>query len=623
MSQQTSATTVSKPNRTAPERIETADEGRLRDLLSALDLSNACVRDLDGTICFWCRGNEQLYGWNRSEAVGRITHELLQTRFPIPLPEIEEELLGRGSWKGELRHTSKFGKEVLVASHWVLRTDRDGNPRSVIEVNNDITAWREGREAAQYLAAIVESSEDAILAKNLAGIITSWNSGAERMFGYSAEEMIGSSITKLIPPEFASEERTIQERLRRRERIPNYETVRITKSGKRITISNSISPICGEDGEIIGGSAIARDVSRSKELEAAVFESESRQRLAMEAGELGLWSYDVASRRSHWSPQCKLILGYAPDAPMPKLREVLQLVHPNDASRVQHTFYAGLRKGSPFDMEFRIQDQTGNTRWLQMKGRPLTNQADGVIQVHGTVLDFTNRKRTEEALRRSNGQLQQFAYAAAHDLQEPLRNIALALQLAQYQSQGQLDDNSRELLSSAAQNAQRMKDMVRALLAYAGALHEDETEWPKTSCAEVLADVMATLAFTIRESFAQITSDELPDVKMDRTHLAQVFQNLIGNALKYRGAEPPRIHIGVKKAPRSCELSVSDNGIGIEAEYQERVFGVFKRLRKTDASGTGLGLALCKRIVEHYGGEIRVESDGRRGSTFFFTAPLA
>jgi signal transduction histidine kinase len=266
----------------------------------------------------------------------------------------------------------------------------------------------------------------------------------------------------------------------------------------------------------------------------------------------------------------------------------------------------------------------GNVTCLERPMRPETVVAAVRTALSVRMRQYESRSR-EETLIRLNGDLEQFAYAAAHDLQEPLRNVSLSVEMAKAQMQGKLDSDTEALLNSAMQNARQMAAMVRDLLAYSRVLHDDEESWPITNCCEVLAATAENLAVEIRASSAQITHDELSLVKMDRTHLLQIFQNLIGNALKYRGlVEPPQIHIGSAARKKFWELSVRDNGIGIKPEFHQRVFGIFKRLREKEVDGTGIGLALCKRIVEHYGGEIWIESSaGKQGATFVFTVPAA
>jgi signal transduction histidine kinase len=187
----------------------------------------------------------------------------------------------------------------------------------------------------------------------------------------------------------------------------------------------------------------------------------------------------------------------------------------------------------------------------------------------------------------------------------------------------QLDDETEALLETAVQSAHQMESMVRDLLAYCKILHEEDEQCEVVESSEVLELALQNLATAIAEASGKITHDELPRVRMAKPHLLQVFQNLIGNALKHRAAEPPEIHIGVQSRGKYCEFSVVDNGLGIEPQFQERVFDVFKRLRKKDTPGTGVGLALCKRIIERYGGAIWIRSDGKKGTAFFFTVPAA
>jgi PAS domain S-box-containing protein len=221
---------------------------------------------LDGPIEFWNAGAERLYGFTSGEAIGRGSHSLLQTNFPIDFAEVRSRLQNDGHWSGELRHICKDGREVIVDSR-MQRFDDE----TVLEVNRDITeqkrievALRENEERLRWLASVVDSSDDAIVSKNLDGIIRSWNKGAERVFGYAAEEVIGEPITILIPLDRHDEERTILTRIRRGERVEHFETVRQRKDGSLIVVSLTVSPVRSAGGAIVGASKIARDVSEAK-----------------------------------------------------------------------------------------------------------------------------------------------------------------------------------------------------------------------------------------------------------------------------------------------------------------------------------------------------------------------
>ena len=238
---------------------------RLANLLT-LSYEPMLAWRLDGSIEFWNAGAERLYGFAQDEAVGRTSHDLLRTEFPIDFADLRSQLEDRRDWLGELRHICKDGRKVVVESHMQLFSDN-----LVLEANRDITkpmeieaALRESEQRLRWLASLVESSDDAIVSKNLDGIITSWNSGAERIFGYSASEAIGQPITLVIPQDRQSEEREILTRIRRGERIDHFETVRQRKHGSLIVVSLTVSPVKDANGKIVGASKIARDITEQK-----------------------------------------------------------------------------------------------------------------------------------------------------------------------------------------------------------------------------------------------------------------------------------------------------------------------------------------------------------------------
>lgn len=238
-------------------------------------------------------------------------------------------------------------------------------------------------------------------------------------------------------------------------------------------------------------------------------------------------------------------------------------------------------------------------------------------------LEWKNRQLEQltSALRRTNAELEQFAYAAAHDLQEPLRNIALGTQLLAARYRSHLDSKTDPFIDFTVTGAQRMENMIKDLLAYCRALDGSALPIELVDSAAVLESALTNLRAVISEMNGQITWDKLPAVAMHETHLLQVFQNLVGNALKYHGRERPLVQISAACERDEWEFCVRDNGIGIAPQYHQRIFGVFKRLGGGSASGSGIGLAICKRIVEHYGGRIWVSSELNQGASFFFTAP--
>jgi PAS domain S-box-containing protein len=250
-------------------------------------------------------------------------------------------------------------------------------------------------------------------------------------------------------------------------------------------------------------------------------------------------------------------------------------------------------------------------------------------QFAASFMDVTERRRSEEELAkkvaelaRSNRDLEQFAYVASHDLQEPLRMVASYAQLLGERYRGKLDENADKYIGYAVEGALRMQTLIQDLLAFSRVGRNGSARTP-TDCNAVLEQALQNLQAAIRESHASITHDPLPVVASERSQLVQVFQNLIGNAIKFRGNDPPAISVSAEKQADAWTFTVADNGIGIAPEHKDAIFVIFQRLHtRTEYSGNGIGLAVCKKIVEQHGGRVWVESEAGHGSSFRFTLPL-
>jgi light-regulated signal transduction histidine kinase (bacteriophytochrome) len=278
--------------------------------------------------------------------------------------------------------------------------------------------------------------------------------------------------------------------------------------------------------------------------------------------------------------------------------------------------------------EIVIECPDGSRRTAVAYANPMHDSQGQISGAVNVLMDITERKRSEELvskqardLERSNAELQQFAYAASHDLQEPLRMVTSYVQLLQKRLQGSLDPETQEFMGHVIDGSRRMSRLIGDLLEYAQVESRAETTG-EIALDEVLSSVVRQLAPAIERSGAEVNAAELPRLRVSRGHLEQLFANLIGNAIKFRGTEPPRIRIDATRKGGSWELSVADNGIGIAAEYFEKVFVLFQRLHsQSQYPGTGIGLAICKKIVERYGGEIWIDSAPGCGATFRFTLP--
>lgn len=256
-------------------------------------------------------------------------------------------------------------------------------------------------------------------------------------------------------------------------------------------------------------------------------------------------------------------------------------------------------------------------------------EGDGNHAVVGVVVDRTGRKRAEaeirryiEDLERSNREIEQFAYVASHDLQEPLRMVASFLQLLARRYQGRLDADADEFIRIAVDGAHRMKTLIDGLLDYSRAGGKQQ-EFQPSNCTFILEEALTNLRLIIEESGAIVVHEPLPTLMVDANQLRQVFQNLIGNAIKFRGSACPTVHVTAKQQAESWTFCVRDNGIGIDTQFADRIFVAFQRLHTAkEYPGTGIGLAICKKIVERHGGRIWVESALGQGSAFYFTLPV-
>ena len=305
---------------------------------------------------------------------------------------------------------------------------------------------------------------------------------------------------------------------------------------------------------------------------------------------------------------------------------VFEFVHPDDKEETMNIFSRAIENpGISLSLEVRFKHKDGSWRILEVIGKNLLdNPAVAGIVVNSR--DISKRKQAQEVLmqlaeelKRSNTDLQQFAYAASHDLQEPLRVVAGFVRLLGKRYKDKLDTKAEEFIDNAISGVKRMEILIKDLLAYSQIGTKGKAFKP-TDCSSVICDALANLQAAIEENEAEVTYDRLPTVMADATQLGSLFQNLISNAIKFRGNKKPKVHVSAGLRENEWVFSVQDNGIGIDPKDAERIFVIFQRLHgREEYSGTGIGLAVCKRIVERHGGRIWVESQPGRGSTFYFT----
>ncbi len=469
------------------------NEERLRVALSTVDMA---VFNQDMDLRYTWMYSLQL-GYIKDQAIGKRDSELLPPDFAQQVTELKRQVLESGEGRRCEVEGTVDNKRIYYDLIVEPLRNTSGKIIGITGASLDITELKQAQYKIASLAAIVDSSTDAIISATLEGIIVSWNPGAETLYGYSDKEAIGRSLSLLIPPDRPDEITTIFEKIRSGETVAAFDTLRVRKDGTLVDVSLTVSPIKDSQGEVIGVSGIARDITDRKKLEEKI-------------------------------------------------------------------------------------------------------------------------KQHSKELEQSNRELDNFALIAAHDLNAPLRAVSGFTNLLQKHYKENLDADADRYISYIVEGTGRMQHLISDLLQYARTGTRGKPLVPVNVNAAI-EKTLANLTFEIQESGAVITVNPLPTVYADSAQLMQLFQNLVGNAIKY-SSNTPHIHISAEREDGEWLFRISDNGIGIDPQHFDRIFQIFQRLHtRNEYSGTGIGLAICKKIVERLGGRIWVESEPGEGSTFFFT----
>ena len=371
------------------------------------------------------------------------------------------------------------------------------------------------------------------------------------------------------------------------------------------------------DGGVVRIRGAAQDVTERMEREQELKRANRRTELALTATDATIWEWDVETDNVWTHPDPDGLL----QTRIQTSEEFFDSVHPEDRQEIKAAQKEAIETQTPYHAEFRY-ERDGETRWAQDYGEPFEPTEGGGRRMIGAAYDITERKEREQALEESHKRLGEFATAVSHDLREPLGTIASYLQLLERRYEEDLDDDAREFVDFAVSGATRMREMIDGLVRTYARVDQDGDTFEPVDLHVVLEDVERDLDKKIETSGAEITADSLPSVSGDYGQLEQVLMNLIDNAIKYSGDESPRIHLSAERDDGMWVVSVQDEGIGMKPEKTGNVFNVFTRVHsKEEYPGTGIGLALCDRIIERHGGDIWVESEPGEGSTFSFTVP--
>ncbi|MGQ3413815.1 PAS domain-containing sensor histidine kinase [Natrinema sp. LN54] len=479
------------------------------------------------------------------------------------------------------------------------------------------------RELEQY-ETIVKTINDGIYVKDEDGYFTMVNDAYSELTGYNQETLVGSHASLVVDEATIKQSKTILEPAADQAESPTIEAEIQTAAGNQIPVEGTFATLqASDEREEIG---VVRDITERKEREQALQARERRLKrykdyttdilnalddlfyLLDESGDLQRWNKSLSDVTRFSDAEIESM--YAPEFFAEDEQESI-------ATAIQEGFNTGHTQ-----VEAKVRTKDGDHIPYEF-GASTLEDPDGNTVLAGIGRDITDRRQYERKLEESNERLEQFAYAASHDLQEPLRMITSYLQLLESRYANDLDEDAREFIEFAVDGADRMRNMIDGLLEYSRVETQGDP-FESVNLDTVLEHVCDNLAVKIEETNAEITAESLPQIEGDRSQLEALFQNLLSNAIEYSGDEPPEVEISADRKRSNWMISVRDEGIGIDPDDQDRIFKVFQRLHSHEEhAGTGIGLSLCQRIIERHGGEIWVDSEPGDGTTFSFTLPAA
>jgi len=560
---------------------------------------------------------ERLTGLSREATVGKTVREVI--------PDIESywiQIYGRVALEGNPFHIENFSSPL---NRWYEVFAYRTAPRQFAAVFTDITDRKQTEEAlranVQRLRWVLHGSGGGAWDWDLAGGEVWWSQEMYELWGVESGKQMGLDNSLALVHEQDRERlrKSVEASLANRSDFQCEFRIRHAVKGERWMASYG-RPVHDEHGDALRLLGITLDITERKLAQEALQQSEERLKRSQEIAHLGSWELDLEKNELTWSDEVYRIFGLQPRQFGATYEAFLDAVHPDDRQTVDDAYAGSLRDGrDTYEVEHRVVRPDGEIRYVHEKCEHHRDSSGRIIRSAGMVHDITEQKRAQEALERSNRELEQFAYVASHDLQEPLRAVVGFLQLLQSQYGEHIDGKGQHYIERSVKAGHRMQTLIRELLTLSRVNTNGATFAP-TNLNHLVKDVLDNLQSIIREKNADITCARLPNLKVDAAQIQSLFQNLIINALRYNESQKIVIEIGCLEQDNTYHFFVKDNGIGILPRFYERIFMVFQRLH-TDAEypGTGLGLALCKKIVERHGGTIWVESEPEEGSTFHFT----
>ncbi len=475
------------------------------------------------------------------------------------------------------------------------------------------------------LGQLIDAAPNGMLMVNSNGEIVFVNTQIEQMFQFSRAELLGQPVEMLVPAESRAAHPDYRNNFflqpHARAMGVGGDLFGLRKDGTQIPVEIGLNPFVTDETTFVLASIV--DITERKKYE-------ERLRLIIEASPSGMIMVDRRGTIVLVNSQIESLFGYTREELLGKSIEIL-VPHASRATHPEHRerfFQEPTSRAMGVGRDLFGLRKDGSQIPIEIGLNPIEDKGERFVLA--SVVDITERKRSEELVRekvlelqRSNEDLQQFAYVCSHDLQEPLRVISNYTQLIAKRYRGQLDENADDFIQFVVDASKRMQGLINDLLIYSRVQSRSQ-EFREANCSTLISMAIANLSLAIQENQAQFVIDKMPTVIGDPTQLLQLFQNLLANAIKFRSESAPLIHVKVDKRFGEWHFMIEDNGIGFDIQYAERIFVIFQRLHTREQySGSGIGLSICKKIVERHGGRIWVESSPGRGTTFHFTLHIA
>ncbi len=535
---------------------------------------------------------------------------------------IATNITERKKYQEHLENNIKKATNTIELKNKELRSDLE---KIRIEKEKVLEGLQRLQESENRYRAFFDNSIDAILITHLDGSIEAANQAACDMFGMTEQELLNSersAVVDLSDPRL----KTVQEESERTGRFRGEHNFK-RKDGSIFPVDDSTVVYTNLDGKQ-KTIKIIHDITERKKAEKELKGTHQKLNMALENGNTGTWEWNMGTNEVIWDERTEKIFGRKPGTFDKTFNDFENNVHEEDVPHVRDAIIKAIERNHPLITVFRTRSQKSELKYVTVRALVIKNQDGKPISMSGVIFDVTGmQKETEqtlfkinEELLRSNKDLQQFAYVASHDLQEPLRMVSSFTQLLEQRYKDKLDEDGKEFIKYAVDGSKRMYDLLNALLLYSRVQTKGKN-FVEVKMNDVLEKVIRNLILKVKETNAVISFKELPIVFADENQMIQLFQNLVENSMKF-SSDKPYISISSKSENEHYIFSVMDKGMGIEPQYFDRIFQIFQRLNpKEEFEGTGIGLAICKRIVERHSGKIWIESVAGKGSTFYFTIP--